>query len=110
MRGANHCVETATFRSNQLQRLGFGRIAPEQEDDSLFSGSGISIHRTDDFVRDLFPPSFLVRICLTPAHRQHRVEQEDALLGPTQQVTVIGASLRKVRDILVLHKFLVHVL
>lgn len=62
-----------------------GVVAPEDEHGWI----GPLGHCADHRVGDLLPALGLVGVRLAAADRQHRVEQEDALLGPRHQIAVV---------------------
>ena len=91
--------------SNQC-RLGLfgGRFSPQQK----YQRPILLGDRPNDGVREILPSLFLVAVRLALADRQNVVDEEDALLGPSFQVSVVGFRM-KVLHTRIVHQFLVDI-
>ena len=66
--------------------LCLGIVAPEQEHHRFFP----LVQQPDDIIGELLPALALVGVCLSGTHRQHRVQQQHAVLCPVGQFAVLA--------------------
>lgn len=91
--------------SNQC-RLGLfrGGLAPQQKDQGFVPLCDCS----DDRIRKVLPSPLFVAVGLGLADRQDVVDQEDALFGPSFQISVLGNGI-EIGNLWIVHQFLVNV-
>ena len=98
MTGLNDRVTTggviaAVVMGDQLHRFGRGGLAPQQKDATLARTLGVAIDGANNGVRHFLPPAFLMGVGFPASDRQDRIQEEDTLLGPANQVTVFRQDL-----------------
>lgn len=92
-----HTFKNAMPRFIDPRHSASGRRAPHQKDNPPGPLFG---HDVDDLLGEFLPPLFRVAVGLLGAHGQHRVEQQDALLGPRHEQAAVVRRRLEVRVIL----------